>query len=524
VIANNGSHTLTVLLGKGDGTFSAPISSASGQSATDLAVADFNKDGKLDAAVSNIGSNTFQVFLGNGDGTFQPALTFSTLNGPRSITAGDFNQDGSIDLAVAEQNNTVEIFDNVGGANFVPAKAITGFQSNFSDGLNRIRVGDFDKNGIVDLAVQAFDGVHVLWGLGGNNFRYQFLSAYKDTNDINTGDLNQDGVTDIMVSYDCAASGDPNSPQACAGIDVFYGQGNQNMFRRVAVMDPKNETPGQVWAADVNGDGRADLVALTNAVGFNDGLYVWLGHADGSFDQSGIPFVVTTDRDKAALVPGDWNRDGMIDFAQALPSAGNVEIYTNATLRSPCTTSAISPTVTVCQPVDFTYSNGSVHLQANAFSKNGVSAMHVYVDNQDIFSTTASSFTRDFSLPLGGHFAVTKAWDRSGLSFRSDRHVTVFNGTPGTTCSSPLNGAQICLPAAATASSPVRILANGDSNLVPTAVQLYVDGQLVINDTTAGDSYIDTTQNFAAGTHNLVFKLWDASGRAFTASKAITVQ
>src|SRR5215471_9093778 len=63
------------------------------------AVGDFNGDGKLDLVVANQGSNTVSVLLGKGDGTFQAAVNYADGTGPNSVTVGDFNRDGNLDLA-----------------------------------------------------------------------------------------------------------------------------------------------------------------------------------------------------------------------------------------------------------------------------------------------------------------------------------------------------------------------------------------------------------------------------------------
>ncbi len=53
--------------------------------------------------------------------------------------------------------------------------------------------------------------------------------------------------------------------------------------------------------------------------------------------------------------------------------------------------------------------------------------------------------------------------------------------------------------------------------------KLYVDGSLVVSDT-SGSTVVDVTQPLAAGTHELVFKLWDENGFIYTASKSVSVQ
>jgi len=68
-------------------------------------VADFNGDGKRDLAVANLNSNTVTVLLGKGNGTFQAPLTIAAGNGPAALAVADFNKDGQPDLAVADFNS-----------------------------------------------------------------------------------------------------------------------------------------------------------------------------------------------------------------------------------------------------------------------------------------------------------------------------------------------------------------------------------------------------------------------------------
>src|SRR5207249_2433361 len=59
---------------------------------------------KADLAVAN-GSGTVSVLLGNGDGSFQAAVNYDARN-PYSVAVGDFNGDGRADLAVANLNSS----------------------------------------------------------------------------------------------------------------------------------------------------------------------------------------------------------------------------------------------------------------------------------------------------------------------------------------------------------------------------------------------------------------------------------
>ena len=515
--------SITLRLGNGDGTFGAPIAvgQADSSEVLDVVAADMNGDGKLDVVVLCIGG-TFDVFYGNGDGTFQPKVVAVTSNSPRSLAVGNFYKDGFLDVAVGDDNGNVELFKNTGGRTFLETATVP---VEATKSILKVRPGDVDSDGNMDLGVLTTDSAFVLWGNGQGGFSPVLLRKYQYAApiDLNVEDVNQDGTSDVVVAYNCSASVQDAFTPACAGFDVFYGQGNKKIFYRQAVSQA-GITAQQPLAADVNGDGIADLVATGRSDNNNlTGLFVWLGHPDGSFDQTAQQFIAQSCCG-AGLVAGDWNRDGMIDFAQNLPSSAQTEIYINGGNRAACATSAINPTVTVCQPVDGTYTPSPVRVQATTFDTTPVTALQEYVDNKLLFSTASKSFNVATTEPLGRHFFVTKAFDAKGVSFRSNRTVTVYSGMPWPTCPAALGTANICLPSGASSSSPVHILANGYTANVPTAVQLYVDGSLVVNNNSGGSSYLDTTRTLASGTHELVFKLYDASGNVYMAQKSVTVQ
>ena len=518
--------TITLRQGNGDGTFKPPVvvGQADSQEVLDVAAADLNGDGKLDVVALCI-MGTFDVFYGNGDGTFQPPVAVATKASPRSMTVGGFYGDGLLDIAVGDVAGNVEIFKNVGGKNFVLSNSIL-VESNTA--VNAVHAGSLTGRVTADLGALTPDGAYVLWGDGRGGFSPVLLKnyLYGKPLGLNVVRLNQDGIEDILVTYNCATNPGNAYYPVCGGIDAFYGLGNRGIRYQHLVSEP-GVILGTPWAVDVNGDGVADLVSDSRVTATSvTGLFVWLGHPNETFNQTAQQYGASTDGG-GAIVPGDWNRDGMMDFAGVLPGQAQTEIYINATNRAPCATSPISTTVTVCDPVDNTYVANWVTVNANAYDRTKITAMQEYVDNQLFVSEGTNSNTVSLgvsaALPLGPHFLVTKAWDAKGVSFRSDRNVTVYNGTPGPTCAVGPTSAAICLPVGPTSTSPVRILANASSPSVPTSVQLYIDGIEVINDTSGGTTYIDTTRALATGTHQLVFQMFDASGKSYVAKESLTV-
>src|SRR5260370_24124804 len=85
------SGSISVLLGKPDGTFQSRVDYPVGSDPIVAVVGDFNGDGKPDIAVTNSSSNTVSILLGKGDGTFQAPVTYTTGTAPVSAVIGDFN-------------------------------------------------------------------------------------------------------------------------------------------------------------------------------------------------------------------------------------------------------------------------------------------------------------------------------------------------------------------------------------------------------------------------------------------------
>jgi Flp pilus assembly secretin CpaC len=129
-IVNQTTSDISILLGNGKGTFTqatgaqggSPI--AVGKSPVAIATGDMNNDSHPDLAVVNQSDNTVSVLLGNGDGTFTAATNspLSAGQGPTAVTIADFNADGHQDIAVTDpQTDSVSVFLGLGQGLFAPA-------------------------------------------------------------------------------------------------------------------------------------------------------------------------------------------------------------------------------------------------------------------------------------------------------------------------------------------------------------------------------------------------------------------
>lgn len=166
-------------------------------------VGDFNSDGRLDLATSDHNSNSVTVLLGRGDGTFRPNPHHYPEVSPWSIATGDINNDGAVDL----------VTDTI---NAIPPKVL----------FNRA-----DGSGKFDRAVPVAD-------FGGSGFG------------LVTADVNGDGLADIVGTNEWGDN-----------IVVLLNNGDKTFLPPINCdVGPERLSPSQVAAADLNGDGRVDLV------------------------------------------------------------------------------------------------------------------------------------------------------------------------------------------------------------------------------------------------------------------------
>ncbi len=152
-LANKGDNTVTLLLGNGSGSFSESPGSpnAVGTLPQALVVADFNGDGVPDIAVAAYGpgSNEMSILFGKGDGTFNGSIDYPTTTGLASLALGDFNNDGRPDLAVANNlaNNITILLGSPGGAR---SQTITfGSLSNVTFGVAPFQINATSSSGLL---------------------------------------------------------------------------------------------------------------------------------------------------------------------------------------------------------------------------------------------------------------------------------------------------------------------------------------------------------------------------------------
>jgi len=303
VVTGNGApaNTVSVLLGKGNGTFATHVDYAVGGTPQSIAVGDFNGDGKLDIIV-NYGFENSQiaVLLGNGDGTFKPFI--STTAGPQGggIAIGDFNGDGKLDVAIADDEPPslgVDIMLGNGDGTFqAPVSYAT------ASNPRMVVVADFNGDKKLDLATVNAESetVSVLLGKGDGTFQtHHDLTTAKVGSCISlaAADLRNDGNIDLIAG--CQSEGK---------IAVFLSNGNGTFQAQKSYTVP--DGVDDIVVADVNGDGELD-VAATNG---GSTVSVLAGSGTGTLK---APVAFGTNYGSMGVAAADFNGDGKIDLVTA---------------------------------------------------------------------------------------------------------------------------------------------------------------------------------------------------------------
>jgi flagellin-like hook-associated protein FlgL len=252
---------------QGTGTFQARRALQTNFAHVGIKVNDFNGDGKLDYSFIDYGDSFIYVTLGNGNGTFGTAIKSSIVTDAGDIGAADVNGDGKIDLIAPDSSDVVIIALGNGNGTFLARTTIAVPTGN----ALTIVTADLNGDGKIDLITP--DGLNnvasISLGNGNGTFKARTTIDVEECLDMKTADLNGDGKLDI-VSADFNAGTDR--------LEVLLGNGNGTFLPLIDY--PSGNHPKSVAIADVNGDGKLDLISGSSDDQTAD---ISLGNGNGTF-------------------------------------------------------------------------------------------------------------------------------------------------------------------------------------------------------------------------------------------------
>jgi hypothetical protein len=383
VLTDSGFRGYVHLVGNiGSLTFFHVDSLGFGEKVQSIAIGDLDGDGDLDLVVANKGFNSHSsVFVVENKGSFgfDIAQIFSNphFQDVWDVAVGDLDGDTMLDLVVANGGaggaGDVTVFRNDGGMNFTT----TGIFPAGSDPRS-VAVGDLDGNNGLDLVLTDYslsdggiDAVLVLLNAGNFNFAAaETYDAYKGAQSVAIGDLDEDGALDLAV----ANAGDNTDP---GNVSVLMNEGIGVFATPLTFL--ADDSPQSIAMGDLDGDGRADLVA---ANGGSNTVSVLLNlptnappicDAGGPYSTqcSGATTVVTLDGsnsddpDPGDLLTFEWASDCPgASFDDPTSETPTLSLSTSPGCSVNCTATLtvsdeVNPPVG-CGPVDVTVLDGQV--------------------------------------------------------------------------------------------------------------------------------------------------------------------
>ncbi|HTS65405.1 MAG TPA: FG-GAP-like repeat-containing protein [Candidatus Acidoferrales bacterium] len=298
--AFSGEQRIIYLLkGSGDGTFGTPLRLAtlapqSRAVQASMLAADLNQDGVLDLAAVQAGG--LCVFFGNGDGSFQPCRQVDTGSDPRTIVTADFNGDGIPDLVTTNSvASTISLLLGSGKGAFQPPRKI-GIDSY---GMGMVSA-DLNRDGRMDLAIATQSSITILLGNGDGTFQTgPVIAQGQEPLAIVSGDMNGDGIPDLAFGNYYGGE-----------LDVLLGYGNGTFHLSTRVY-----AEGDLFSlalADMNGDSRLDVLAASYS---SSTALVALGNGDGKFTSPAY----FGDASYSLFRAADANSDGKSDLLAVVP-------------------------------------------------------------------------------------------------------------------------------------------------------------------------------------------------------------
>ncbi len=314
-----------VFLNRGDGTFAiqqrTPLDNG-----TLIRFADVNRDGRPDLIRPNQSADVVSVLLGRGDGTFQARRRFATGEFPQTLQVVDFNEDGRVDLLTANRvSNDLSVLLGKGDGSFENQRRFAAYQASGAKATDVNHDGRQDIVAVIDDdVVVAIGHVAVFLGRGDGAFNEPQLFDLPRFSKLRAlVDLNGDGWIDVVTSNE--GEHDEEVGFFNGSVSVLLGTPGGGFINQPPL--PGGDGLLEVLVADFNKDKLVDILTLNRGKRHREGAYhhenvsvfayhggsvsVIFGQRDGKFAE---PRTIAIGDDPQDVVVKDVDHDSVMDI------------------------------------------------------------------------------------------------------------------------------------------------------------------------------------------------------------------
>ena len=354
-VANEGSDSVSILLGNGFGQFTGATSVSAGDAPSSVVTGSFNGDAFTDLAIASVGDDNIAIRLGDGTGGFSGTDTVSTgtSSDPRAIATGDFNNDDKTDLVSANQGTStvsVHLGDGLGGFATDPTpkdvSATSGLPAANPVAIAAIQLGGttMTPNTDLDAIVASPTSDQVLELLGDGSGDFTGAGTLYTSTGIPGSDPSAVAIGSLNPgSPNPAFAAEPDMLTANQGVDQVwpaYGRTDGTFFDFGGV-ETTGADPVALALGDLDGDGDPDGISA-NMAGNDVTPIISDGLGDVVADTS-TPVGLSP----RAIASGAFDADARDDVAVANYDSNSISILTSLTPGAP----TVPPATTSPAPV-----------------------------------------------------------------------------------------------------------------------------------------------------------------------------